>query len=115
MKKTVQVNATKACLQIAGLNLFYVKKVPARAMRACSQIAGLSLFYVKTVPARAMRTCSQIAGLSLLYSKIHIRWLSVYSICDSIMNKDIIKIPSHGLYHYAYQVVPQTVQTEENT
>ena len=67
MKKTVQVNATKACLQIAGLSLFYVKTVPARAMRACSQIAERSLFYVKTVPARAMRACSQIAERSLFY------------------------------------------------
>ena len=69
----------------------------------------------KTVQVNAMKVCLQIAGRSLLYSKIHIRWLSVYSICGSIMNKDIIKIPSHGLYHYAYQAVPHTVQTEQNT
>lgn len=69
----------------------------------------------KTVQVNAMKVCLQIAGRSLLYSKIRIRWLSVYSICGSIMNKDIIKIPSHGLYHYAYQAVPHTVQIEQNT
>ena len=37
----------KACFQIVGCSLFYLKAVPTSAMKACFQIAECSLFYLK--------------------------------------------------------------------
>ena len=48
---------------------FYTKSNVSERNRACHDISGRSLLYIKAVPASAMRACYDIAERSLLYIK----------------------------------------------